>query len=84
MVPTLRPGDWLLVRYGAEIRPGDLVVVELPERPLSVKRAVRRVGERWWVQGDNPNASTDSRTLGAVPVLGRVLWRYWPLVRRRV
>jgi phage repressor protein C with HTH and peptisase S24 domain len=82
MLPTLHPGDWLLVRYGADVRSGDLVVVALPDRPLSVKRAVRRDGDRWWVEGDNAAFSTDSRTLGAVPVLARVLWRYWPIVRR--
>ena len=81
MLPTLRPGDWLVVRYGAAIRPGDLVVARLPQRPLAVKRAVRPVGERWWVEGDAP-ASTDSRSLGPVDVVGWVMWRYWPLVRR--
>lgn len=84
MAPTLVAGDFLLVRYGAQPRPGDIVVVALPGRPLGVKRAVRRTADGWWVQGDAPR-STDSRTFGAVPsdaVLGRVVWRYWPLLRR--
>lgn len=85
MAPTLLPGDWLLVRWGAPARPGDLVVVALPGRPLAVKRAVRRHGDGWWVLGDNPAGSTDSRQLGPVPaaaVRARVLWRYRPLARR--
>jgi len=37
------------------------------------------------VVGDNPAASTDSRTFGAVDadlVLGRAVYRYWPEARR--
>jgi type IV secretory pathway protease TraF len=37
------------------------------------------------VLGDAPDASTDSRTFGAVPrdlVLGRAVYRYWPESRR--
>jgi hypothetical protein len=30
MLPTLRPGDHLLVRWGAPVAPGRLVVVRLP------------------------------------------------------
>jgi phage repressor protein C with HTH and peptisase S24 domain len=69
------------------LAPGDLVVVRLPGRPVGVKRVVRRVGHGWWVEGDNPAASTDSRTFGPVAsdaVVGRVVLRYWPLPVRRV
>ncbi len=86
MVPTLLPGDFLLVRRGARIRAGDLVVVRRPDRPdlLVVKRAVRRVGpDRWWVEGDNPAQSDDSRLFGPAEVIARVLWRYWPPLRIR-
>ncbi|CAN5291872.1 hypothetical protein BH20ACT5_BH20ACT5_08070 [soil metagenome] len=84
MTPALRPGDMLVVRYRAPVRPGDLVVARfaaLPDR-LVVKRAVRPVEGGWWVQGDNGGGSDDSRRYGAAEVLGRVIWRYWPLVRR--
>ncbi|WP_447004218.1 S24 family peptidase [Saccharothrix isguenensis] len=84
MVPTLRTGDVVLVHYGGVPRPDDLVLVRWPARPdqLSVKRAVRRDGEGWHVVGDNPFASTDSRTLGAADVLGVVRVRLWPRPRR--
>jgi phage repressor protein C with HTH and peptisase S24 domain len=81
MVPAYRHGDRLLVRWGGAVRAGDVVIARLPDRPLSVKRAVRRVGGGWWLEGDNQFASTDSRTFGAVAdadVLGRVVLRYWP------
>jgi SOS-response transcriptional repressor LexA len=86
MEPTLYDGDQLLVRYGGDVRPGNLVVVRLPGGPLSVKRAAFRDADGWWVERDNPAEGVDSWQVGAVPiadVVGTVLWRYWPLRRRR-
>jgi phage repressor protein C with HTH and peptisase S24 domain len=83
MVPTLRTGDVVLVRFGKPPRPGDLVLVRWAARPgqLSVKRVVRPAAGGWHVEGDNPFASTDSRTLGAAEVLGVVRARLWPRPR---
>ncbi|MCQ4080324.1 nickel-type superoxide dismutase maturation protease [Streptomyces sp. RB6PN25] len=83
MVPTLHHGDQLLVRHGAQVRPGDVVVLRHPLQQdlLIVKRAVERRDGGWWVLGDNPFAESDSRTFGAVPdemVLARVLGRFRP------
>ena len=81
MLPTLREGDRLLVRYGATPRPGSLVVVRLPDRPLSVKRATHREAEGWWVERDNPAEGVDSWLVGAIPdadVVAVVLARLWP------
>lgn len=86
MEPTLQDGDWLLavrVRDGVAVRAGEVVLVEHPTRDglLLVKRALRRTAEGWWVEGDNPDASDDSRTFGVVPdarVRARVLVRYHP------
>ena len=81
MVPTLAPGEWLLVRRNAVPRPGAVVVVRLAGR-LAVKRVTRLTGDGVWVQGDNDAATDDSRTYGPVPrgdVVGEVRWRYYPL-----
>ena len=80
MVPTLRHGDALLVRPGARIRPGDVVIGRFPAGPdlLVVKRAVRPVEGGWWLEGDNPLVLDDSRAYGPGVVLARVLGRYWP------
>jgi hypothetical protein len=86
MEPTLRDGDRLLVRYGAPVRPGLLVLAKLPGRPLAVKRAVLRDGHGWWVERDNPHVGVDSWLLGTVPesdIRAVVVRRVWPLVRRR-
>ena len=81
MVPTLRHGDALLVRPGASVRPGDLVIARFPGGPdlLVVKRAIRPAGDRWWLEGDNPLVADDSRAYGPGVVLARVLFRYWPI-----
>lgn len=80
MSPALADGDVLLVRLGARVRDGQVVLVRWASRPagLSVKRAVRPVGGGWEVHGDNVYGSTDSRTLGPAAVLGVVRYRLWP------
>ena len=86
MEPTLLDGDHLLVFWGGSIRPGDLVVVRWPDRPLAVKRATHREDGGWWVERDNPAEGVDSWSAGPVAdahVLGRVLVRLWPLRRRK-
>jgi phage repressor protein C with HTH and peptisase S24 domain len=85
MVPTLRAGDAVVVRRGARVRSGDVVLGRFRDGPerLVVKRAVRPHDGGWWVEGDNPYASDDSRRYGAATVEGRVVWRYRPLWRYR-
>ena len=84
MVPTLRSGDALLVRRGARVRSGDIVVARFRTRPdlLVVKRAVRPQDGGWWIQGDNQLIEDDSRAYGVADVIGRVLIRYYPRVGR--
>jgi phage repressor protein C with HTH and peptisase S24 domain len=75
MVPTLRDGDTVLVRYGARITPGDVVLAtfrSLPERPV-LKRAVRPRDGGWWLASDNPFAAGDSATHGVADVHARVM-----------
>jgi nickel-type superoxide dismutase maturation protease len=84
MAPTFRPGDCLLVRVGASVRSGDVVVARHPaiDGMLLVKRAARREPGGWWVLSDNAEAGLDdSRSFGALPdsaIVGRVLVRYYP------
>lgn len=78
MRPTLRPGDCLLVRYGARVRPGDLVVARPWTRPelLVVKRALAAVPRGWLVESDNAAVRGQGWTGGEADVLARVLLRY--------
>jgi nickel-type superoxide dismutase maturation protease len=84
MVPTMRHGDRVLVRGGpGRAAPGDVVVARFRSRPglLVVKRVVRREADGWWLVGDNPYATDDSRAYGVADVVGRVVLRWWPRPR---
>jgi SOS-response transcriptional repressor LexA len=89
MRPTLRPGDRLLVRYGARVRPGRLVLARFSDGTLTVKRAAERRSTSsglpgWWLTSDNPVVGVDSRHRGPVPdeaVLGVAVARVWPRPR---
>jgi nickel-type superoxide dismutase maturation protease len=99
MAPTLQPGDFLVGTIRGPRRRGSLVVVSHPGRSgyEMVKRiaavpagdASNRAFDQtgYWLLGDNPGASTDSRTLGPMPeeAIRGVIWlRYWPPSRFRL
>ena len=91
MLPTLRPGDRLLLSHRATPRPGAVVVARLSGGVVAVKRATERrpteLGEPgWWLLSDNADEGSDSRQYGAVAdddVLAVVVMRIWPLLRLR-
>ena len=86
MEPTLADGDEVLVDPRAYRRrspvAGEVVVALHPfVRGLRLVKRVARVeaGGAVALEGDNPGASTDGRTLGTVPpegILGRVTARW--------
>ena len=88
MSPTYNDGDWLLFR---RIEPqtakqlqnlvGKVVVFERESYPgiLLIKRVVHIDGSGIWVEGDNKEASTDSRNWGVITpkeIHGAVFLRY--------
>ena len=71
MLPTLRPGDRLLLSYRRGAAVGDVVVARLPGGVVAAKRAAERrttaLGEPgWWLVSDNPQEGSDSRQYGAI------------------
>ncbi len=99
MLPSLSPGDWAVAVELSRYRRGDVVVVEHPARPgfEMVKRLVAVPGDltpdgrvlesdEFWIEGDHPQSSTDSRSFGPVRrdhLKARVRLVYWPFERRR-
>jgi signal peptidase I len=99
MAPALEPGDFLVAARGLRPGRGSLVVVEHPGRPgfEIVKRVERAPGDlaagrvlgpgKYWLTGDDPGQSTDSRTMGPIDasrIRGVVVARYWPADRLTV
>jgi SOS-response transcriptional repressor LexA len=73
MVPTLRDGDQVVVRHGATIRAGDVVLATFRSLPgrLVLKRAVREQDGGWWLASDNGFAGGDSTQHGVADVHAR-------------
>lgn len=89
MAPALLPGDRLLVEshtyQGRAPRSGEVVLAADPRMPE--RELIKRVAEvdegaaSADLRGDAPDASTDSREFGAVPLSSirwRAAYRYWP------
>jgi nickel-type superoxide dismutase maturation protease len=89
MAPSLLPGDRLLVESRSyerrSPRPGEVVLAADPRDPDRelIKRVagVDDAASAAELRGDAPDASTDSREFGAVPlstIRWRAAFRYWP------
>lgn len=68
MEPALRNGSTAWGRRGG-IAPGRIAAFREPGRPelVAIKRIVEISDDGVWVEGDNPDASRDSRNYGWVP-----------------
>lgn len=85
MLPTLRPGDRLLVFHGVSVSAGHLVVARLPDGTVAVKRVDRIDARGLWLASDNDAEgwSSDAWDL-PVPetqIIARVRLRLWPRPR---
>jgi nickel-type superoxide dismutase maturation protease len=92
MEPSFRAGDRLFATRPGRVRPGDVVVAEHPSRPgfELIKRVRYGPGDLspdgttlgddgYWIEGDRPERSTDSRQFGPIRragIRGVVRWRY--------
>ena len=88
MSPTYNEGDWLIFRSISKLNAkklqrivGKVVVIERENYPgiLFIKRIVHLENVGIWVEGDNKEASTDSRNWGVLSsseIRGRVIIRY--------
>lgn len=78
MLPTLVPGSIIVAtKVYKNIRVGDVVVID--HDGLEKLKRVELITDdgQVYVTGDNPNASTDSRSFGWLhesAVLGRLVW----------
>jgi phage repressor protein C with HTH and peptisase S24 domain len=76
MAPTLTPGQLVIGRQTSELHSGDVVIVS-HNGLEKIKRIERQQGDLLYLLGDNPAASTDSRTFGwvqAKSIVAKVVW----------
>jgi nickel-type superoxide dismutase maturation protease len=89
MIPTLRPGDVVVVvvlpGVTRSIEAGDVIVARAPglagrRRDQLIKRVARRLmspeGPAFVLRGDDPDVSRDSRSFGPIPA-EQVVGRAW-------
>ena len=76
MEPSFHDRQWLIINRIGQPKVGDVVVLKY-ENPQLIKRIIPPEGDGWWVEGDNKEQSTDSRSFGPVPktvIVGKVGW----------
>ena len=79
MLPTLKEGDYILVFRTSKIKQNDIILLRDPRNGHAVvKRVLSIRPHAYFVIGDNPEHSTDSRHFGWVEkhlVVGKVIKR---------
>lgn len=71
MLPVLKAGDQLVVDEHAGVGVGDIVIAQHPfMNSVEMVKRIAQIDERgrFFLLGDNPAESTDSRTFGAVSI----------------
>lgn len=68
MLPTLKPGEFVLINPHAVAAIGDLVVADHPHKPIQILKRVAGFDETGNVQlqSDNESEGTDSRHFGPI------------------
>ncbi len=79
MLPTLKEGDYVLILKTSKIKQNDIILLRDPRNGHAVVKRVLSIKPReYFVIGDNPEQSTDSRHFGWVGknlVVGKVVKR---------
>lgn len=82
MSPSLNPGDTVfaspLPYFFSSPRKNDIIICQDPrDKRVLVKRLVGIDNNKYFVAGDNPSSSTDSRTFGLINrrgIIGKVIY----------
>ena len=81
MLPTLKNGDGILIDADAKIAVGDIVLSKHPfKKSVIILKRLAEIDQNgnYFLIGDNPAESTDSRTFGALSpkhILGKAVCR---------
>lgn len=81
MLPNLKDGDGILIDEDAKIEIGDIILAKHPfKKSVIILKRLTEIDENgnYFLVGDNPPESTDSRTFGALSakhILGKAVCR---------
>lgn len=81
MLPTLKSGDAILIDADAKIAVGDIIFAKHPfKKSVKLLKRIEEIDQNgnYFLVGDNPSESTDSRTFGALSpkhLLGKAVCR---------
>jgi nickel-type superoxide dismutase maturation protease len=81
MLPTLKHGEEVLVKFGKTFQVGDIVFAKHPYKQSA--KMIKRIEKistsgKLFLIGDNPSESTDSRSFGEISaeeIIGKVVCR---------
>ena len=81
MLPNLKNGDGVLINSDEKVAVGDIVLAKHPfKKSVNILKRISEIDENgnYFLVGDNPSESTDSRTFGALSakhILGKAVCR---------
>ncbi len=79
MEPAIKAGSFLLVIESVQsIKIGDILLFLSPNQEKLVKRVARIEDGKYFMTGDNPNDSLDSRSFGLISqdkIIGKIIWK---------
>jgi nickel-type superoxide dismutase maturation protease len=81
MLPNLKNGDGILIDPDAPIAVGDIILAKHPfKKSVKILKRIAEIDQNgnYFLVGDNPAESTDSRTFGALSakhILGKAVCR---------
>jgi nickel-type superoxide dismutase maturation protease len=79
MLPVLQGGDIVLAKKTGDLKVNDIVVANHPFRKTFIIKRITKITTdgKFFLSGDNPDESTDSRTFGEISekdILGKVIY----------
>jgi len=79
MFPSLKNGDFVLINPAFEPQIGDIVLADHPfKKSVKIIKRIKEINaeDRFFLIGDNPKESTDSRSFGTISrkdILGKIV-----------